>query len=69
MKVILFFFSFIILGLAWYSLQAGGVVPQTVIKWHWMEDHSINVAMDYRVLGIGFMISLPILLWLFRKRG
>jgi hypothetical protein len=69
MKIILFIFSFVLLVLAYSTFKASGAIPRSVINWNWFGAQSISLDMDYRVLGLGFLISLPILLLLFRKRS
>jgi hypothetical protein len=69
MKIILFIFSFVLIALAWATLKAGGAIPQGALKWRWFGEQSLNINMDYRVLGLAFLIALPLLLWLFRKRA
>lgn len=69
MKIVLFIFSFVLISLAWAALKAGGAIPQGTLKWRWFGEQSLNISMDYRVLGLAFLIALPLLLWLFRKRA
>jgi hypothetical protein len=68
-KFLLFVFSFVLLFVGWSAFRMSGIVPQTTIKWRWFADHSVNLSMDYRIMLIGFLIALPILLWLFGKRS
>jgi hypothetical protein len=68
-KLLLFTFSFVLLAIGWFAVKAGGIVPHGTLRWRWFEDHSVTLSLDYRIVLIGFLIALPILLWLFGKRS